>query len=94
MKRLVVSTLALAGALLFGASVLPAAQGQVAGNATKDDAGFWWQFVTNGPNGERQISPHFLNEDECERAAKAVEALLAQKYPHRYPLIGSCEQYR
>jgi len=25
-------------------------------------AAAWWQFVMNGPNGERQISPHFETE--------------------------------
>ncbi len=94
MHRRLILTFALAVALPLGISVAPAAQGQAAGRGTKDETVFWWQFVTNGPNGERQISPHFTSEEECERAAKAVEALLAQKYPHRYPLIGSCEEYR
>jgi len=54
----------------------------------------WWQFVTNGPNGERQVSPHFASEEDCERALKIVEALLTKKFPDRYPLVGSCEPYR
>ena len=54
----------------------------------------WWQFVVNGPNGERQISPHFETEMECKRVLKVTEAELAKKYPDRYPLVGSCEQYR
>jgi hypothetical protein len=57
-------------------------------------ASAWWQFVVNGPNGERQISPHFKNEQECKNALKATEAALAKKYPGRYPLVGACEQYR
>ena len=54
----------------------------------------WWQFVANGPNSERQISPHFSTEKECKAALKATETLLAKKYPERYPLVGSCENYR
>ena len=54
----------------------------------------WWQFVANGPNGERQVSPHYNTEKECQEALKATEAILAKKYPDRYPLVGSCEQYR
>ena len=54
----------------------------------------WWQFVFNGPNGERQISPHFETEKECKSVLKITEAELAKKYPDRYPLVGSCEQYK
>ena len=54
----------------------------------------WWQFVFNGPNGERQISPHFESEKECKTVLKITEAELAKKYPDRYPLVGSCEEYR
>jgi hypothetical protein len=57
-------------------------------------ASAWWQFVFNGPNGERQVSPHFDTEKECESALKATEAVLAKKFPNRYPLVGSCESYR
>ena len=77
-------TLAILPALLVGAtlvfSVTPAAA--------------WWQFVMNGPNGQRQISPHFETEKECNTVLKLTEAELAKKYPDRYPLVGSCEQYR
>jgi hypothetical protein len=79
-----VRTLAILPPLLVGAtlvlSVAPAAA--------------WWQFVVNGPNGERQISPHFATEKECNNVLKVTEAELAKKYPDRYPLVGSCEQYR
>ena len=54
----------------------------------------WWQFVFNGPNGERQISPHFESEKECKSVLKITEAELSKKYPDRYPLVGSCEQYK
>jgi hypothetical protein len=56
-------------------------------------AGAWWQFVANGPNSERQISPHFGTEKECKAALKATETLMAKKFPNRYPLVGSCEEY-
>ena len=57
-------------------------------------AAAWWQFVFKGPNGERQISPHFETEKECNSVLKVTEADLAKKYPERYPLVGSCEEYR
>jgi hypothetical protein len=57
-------------------------------------AAAWWQFVFNGPNGERQISPHFETEKECKSVLKLTETELSKKYPDRYPLVGSCEQYR
>ena len=57
-------------------------------------AAAWWQFVVNGPNGERQISPHYQTEDACNKVLKVTEAELAKRYPGRYPLVGSCEEYR
>jgi hypothetical protein len=57
-------------------------------------ASAWWQFVANGPNSERQVSPHFRTEKECQSALKATEAFMAKKFPDRYPLVGSCEEYR
>jgi hypothetical protein len=94
MKRLEVAPLALGAVLLLGVSAAPATRLQFVANGHKGDSAGWWQFVTQGPNGERQISPHFASEEECERALKAIEALLAQKFPNLYPLVGSCEQYR
>ncbi len=54
----------------------------------------WWQFVALGPNGERQVSPHYNSEKECNSALKITEAALAKRYPDQYPLVGSCEEYR
>jgi hypothetical protein len=54
----------------------------------------WWQFVMKGPTGERQVSPHYRSENECNAALKITETWLAKKYPERYPLVGSCEAYR
>jgi hypothetical protein len=30
-------------------------------------ASAWWQFVANGPNSERQVSPRFATEKECKK---------------------------
>jgi len=79
-----VRTLAILPALLVGAALVL--------SATPAEA--WWQFVMKGPNGERQISPHFETEKECNNVLKVAEEELAKKYPDRYPLVGSCEQYR
>lgn len=57
-------------------------------------ASAWWQFVANGPNSERKVSPHFRTEKECKAALKATEAFMAKKFPDLYPLVGSCEEYR
>jgi hypothetical protein len=54
----------------------------------------WWQFAANGPNGERQVSPHYGTLKDCNRALKLSESRLAKKYPQLYPLVGSCEEYR
>lgn len=94
MKRFGVASLLLGAALPLSASAAAPTWLQFVANRSHGAPAVWWQFVTNGPNGERQISPHFASEDECERALKAVEALLAKKFPHRYPLVGSCETFR
>ena len=57
-------------------------------------ASAWWQFVANGPNGEREPSPHYGTLQECKSALKETEAALAKKYPDLFPLVGSCEEYR
>jgi hypothetical protein len=56
----------------------------------------WWQFVALGPNGERQVSPRYKTEKECNIALKDTEAKLEKRYPNpdRFPLVGSCEEYR
>jgi hypothetical protein len=57
-------------------------------------ASAYWQFVWKGPSGERQVSPHFGSEKECKSVLKVTESTLAKKFPERYPLVGSCEEYR
>jgi hypothetical protein len=109
MRLLAIAALALGAAWPLGVCSAAPTTGQSVTNGPNGDPGVWWrfvangpdtapvvwwQFVTNGPNGERQVSPHFADEEECERALKAVEALLAKRFPHRYPLVGSCEPYR
>jgi len=55
----------------------------------------WWQFVSLGPNGERNVSSRYRTEKECNAALKITEAQLEKKYPNpdRFPLVGSCEEY-
>jgi hypothetical protein len=77
-----------------GLAILPALLVGVTLALSATPAAAWWQFVSNGPNGERQISPHFKTEKECNSVLKVIEAELAKKYPNRYPLVGSCEEYR
>lgn len=83
-RRANVRTVVILPALLVGATLV----------LSTTPAAAWWQFVVNGPNGERQISPHFATERECTNVLKITETELAKKYPDRYPLVGSCEEYR
>jgi hypothetical protein len=53
----------------------------------------WWQFVMNGPNAERRVSPHYRSEQECNAALAATASWMAKRFPDRYPLVGSCEAY-
>jgi hypothetical protein len=62
--------------------------------ATASAALAWWQFVANSPSGQRQVSPRYATQEECESALKVAEARLAKQYPQLYPLVGSCEEYR
>jgi hypothetical protein len=79
MRHQAISPLLIAGALI-AISVSPASA--------------YWQFVWKGPGGERQVSPHFTSERECKSVLKVTESTLAKKFPERYPLVGSCEEYR
>lgn len=54
----------------------------------------WWQFVALGDNDERKVYTRFSTEARCQAALKAVEAKLKKKHPNRYPLVGSCEEYK
>jgi hypothetical protein len=53
----------------------------------------WWQFAAWGENGERKVYTRFSTKARCNAALKAVEARLKKKFPNRYPLVGTCEEY-
>jgi hypothetical protein len=52
------------------------------------------QFVAWNPNGERKVYTRYRTEKVCEAALKKVDAELGKKYPHLYPRVGSCEEYK
>ena len=54
----------------------------------------YWQFLERPPGVEVKPSPRYSSKKECEVAITRVEALLKKAYPNRYPLVGSCEEYR
>jgi hypothetical protein len=54
----------------------------------------YWQFLERPPGFEVKPSPRYSSQKECEAALKKVEAALKKAYPDRYPLVGSCEEYR
>jgi len=39
-------------------------------------------------------SARYGSQKQCEGALKKVEATLKKAYPDRYPLVGSCEEFR
>ena len=57
-------------------------------------AGAYWQFIERPPGFEVKPSPRFSSQKDCEAALKKAEASLKKAYPNRYPLVGSCEEYR
>jgi glucose-6-phosphate dehydrogenase assembly protein OpcA len=54
----------------------------------------YWQFIERPPGIEVKPSPRYATKAACETAIKQVEATLKKAYPDRYPLVGSCEEYR
>ena len=54
----------------------------------------WWQFVSLGPNGLRQIHSPFKDEASCQAALKKVAERMKKQFPDQFPLVGSCEEYR
>ena len=54
----------------------------------------YWQFMERPPGVEVKPSPRYATKNACETAIKQVEATLKKAYPNRYPLVGSCEEYR
>ena len=54
----------------------------------------YWQFLERPPGVEVKPSPRYATKKQCEDALKKVEATLKKSYPDRYPLVGSCEEFR
>jgi len=54
----------------------------------------YWQFIERPPGFEVKPSPRYGSKKQCDDALKKVEAALKKAYPNRYPLVGSCEEYR
>lgn len=54
----------------------------------------WWQFAAWSPSGERKVYTRYQSETVCKTALKKVDTDLAKKYPHLYPRVGSCEEYK
>jgi len=54
----------------------------------------YWQFMERPPGAEVKPSPRYATKKECDDAIKKAEAALKKAYPDRYPLVGSCEEYR
>ena len=56
-------------------------------------ASAWWQFVSLGPDGLREVHSPFKDEASCQAVLKKVEARMKKQFPHQFPLVGSCEEY-
>jgi hypothetical protein len=54
----------------------------------------YWQFIERPAGVEVKPSPRYGSQKECEAALKKAEAALKKAYPDRYPLVGSCEEFR
>ena len=57
-------------------------------------AAAYWQFIQRPPGVEVKPSARYASQKQCEAALKKVEAALKKAYPDRYPLVGSCEEFR
>ena len=57
-------------------------------------ASAYWQFLERPPAFEAKPSPRYSSQKACEAALNKVEAALKKAYPDRYPLVGSCEEFR
>ena len=57
-------------------------------------ASAYWQFMERPPGVEVKPSPRYGSQKQCEDALKKAEVALKKAYPDRYPLVGSCEEYR
>ena len=61
---------------------------------TATPAPAYWQFIQRPPGAEVKPSPRYASQKQCEEALNKVEAALKKAYPDRYPLVGSCEEFR
>jgi len=57
-------------------------------------ASAYWQFIERPPGAEVKPSPRYSTKKQCEDALKKSEAALKKAYPDRFPLVGSCEEFR
>jgi len=57
-------------------------------------ASAYWQFIERPPGAEMKPSPRYSTKKQCEDALKKAEAALKKAYPDRFPLVGSCEEFR
>lgn len=80
MKPRMVATLLASGISILAFLVTPASA--------------YWQFIERPAGVEVKPSPRYGNQKECEAALKRAEAALKKAYPNRYPLVGSCEEFR
>jgi hypothetical protein len=53
----------------------------------------YWQFIERPAGVEVKPSPRYSRQKTCEAALKKAEAALKKRYPDRYPLVGSCEEF-
>ena len=54
----------------------------------------YWQFMIRPAGAEIKPSPRYASKEACEAALQQTEAALKKRYPDRYPLVGSCEEFR
>jgi hypothetical protein len=54
----------------------------------------YWQFIERPAGVEVKPSPRYSSQKTCEAALQKAEAALKKRYPDRYPLVGSCEEFR
>jgi hypothetical protein len=55
-----------------------------------------WQFIAREgeDSHQRRAYAGFRTQQQCEAALKRIEAQLKKKYPDRFPLVGTCEEYK
>jgi hypothetical protein len=56
-------------------------------------ASAYWQFIERPAGVEVKPSPRYASQKTCETALNKTEAVLKKRYPDRFPLVGSCEEF-